>query len=55
VVVHRDHAEKMIVVFGDGLARPVLVNIAGLEILEIAAEWAVIGRHDVTSEGPKGV
>jgi len=35
VVVHRDHAEQAVVVLGDGLARPVPVDVTDLEILEI--------------------
>src|SRR5205085_461655 len=47
VVVHRDHAEQVVVVLGDGLARPVLVDVADLEVLEVAPERPVVGRaHD---------
>ena len=46
VVIHRDHAEEMIVGLGDGLARPVSVDVAGLEVFEIPAEWSIVGSHD---------
>src|SRR6202020_3146825 len=36
VVVHRDQAEEVIVGLGDGLRRPVLVDVADLELLEVA-------------------
>ncbi len=45
VVVHRDHAEQVVVVLGDRLARPVPVDVAGDEVLEVAAERAVVDRH----------
>ena len=44
VVVHRDHAEQVVVVLGDRLAGPVLVDVADLEVLEVAAEGAVVRR-----------
>ena len=50
VVVHRDHAEQMIVVLGDRLAGPVLVDVADLEILEVAAEGA--GDLVLSGRGP---
>ena len=37
VVVHRDQAEQVVVRLGDGLGRPVLVDGADLELLEVAA------------------
>ena len=37
VVVHRDQAEQVIVGLGHGLRRPVLVDVADLELLEVAA------------------
>ena len=54
VVVHRDHAEQVVVVLGDRLARPVLVDVADLEVLEVAAERSVVRRHvpDATSAPP---
>src|SRR6185369_14121183 len=45
VVVHRDHAEQVVVVLGDGLAGPVLVHVADGEVLEVATEGALVGRH----------
>jgi hypothetical protein len=36
VVVHRQQAEEVVVGLGDGLRRPVLVDGADLELLEIA-------------------
>src|SRR5205823_2511544 len=46
VVVHRDHAEQVVVVLGDRLARPVLVDDADLEVLEVAPERPVVhGGH----------
>jgi hypothetical protein len=45
VVVHGDHAEQVVVVLGDRLARPVLVDVARDEVLEVAAERPVVGRH----------
>ena len=45
MVVHRDHAEEVVVVLGDRLARPVLVDVADLEVLEVPAERAVVGGH----------
>ena len=38
MVVHRDHAEEVVVGLGDGLARPVLVDVARLEVLEVPTE-----------------
>src|SRR4051812_2697276 len=37
VVVHRQQAEEVVVALGDGLGRPVLVDRALLELLEVAA------------------
>ena len=45
MVVHRDHAEQMIVVLGDGLPRPVLVDVADDEVLEVTAEGALMCGH----------
>jgi hypothetical protein len=45
VVVHRDQAEQVVVVLGDRLARPVLVHVAGDEVLEVTAEGAIVRRH----------
>ena len=36
VVVHRDQAEQVVVGLGDGLGRPVLVDGADLELLQVA-------------------
>ena len=49
VVVHRDQAEEMVVVLGDRLARPVLVDVAGLEVLEVATEGSFVHRHGCES------
>jgi hypothetical protein len=38
MVVHRDHAEQVVVVLGDGLAGPVLVRVADFEVLVEPAE-----------------
>src|SRR5436305_1482955 len=45
VVVHRDHAEERVVVLGDRLARPALVDVADLEVLVVAPERPVQGGH----------
>ena len=45
MVVHGDHAEEVVVGLGDGLARPVPVDVARLEVLEVAAEGTVVGGH----------
>ena len=52
VVVHRDHAEQVVVVLRDGLARPVPVHVADLEVLVVAAEGAVEWSREVTSCPP---
>ena len=53
MVVHRHHAEQVVVELGDRLARPVLVDVAGLEILEVTAEGALVYGHDPeASEAP---
>jgi len=31
--------------FGDGFARPVLVNVAHFEVLEVASEWSIVRSH----------
>ena len=51
MVVHRHHAEQVVVGFGDGLAGPMAVDIAHFEILVVAAEWAVVDGHGCTSSG----
>ena len=45
MVVHRDHAEQVVVVLGDRLAGPVLVDVAGLEVLEVTTEGALVHGH----------
>jgi hypothetical protein len=45
VVVHGDHAEEMVVGLGDRLARPVAVDVAHLEVLEVPAERALVHGH----------
>ena len=45
VVVHRDHAEQVVVVLGDRLARPVPVHVADDEVLEVPAEGAFVRGH----------
>ena len=54
VVVHRDHAEQVIVVLGDRLAGPVTVDVTGLEVLEVAAEGAVVDGHRFLRSGGRG-
>ena len=49
VVVHRDHAEEMIVVLGDRLAGPVLVDVADLEVLEVATEGSLVRGHGASN------
>src|SRR4051794_27553935 len=44
-MVHRHHAEEMVVELGDGLTGPVLVDVTRLEFLEIAAERALVDGH----------
>ena len=46
MVVHGDHAEQVVVVLGDGLARPVLVDVAGLEVFEVATEGTLVNGHE---------
>ena len=45
VMVHRDHAEEVIVRFGDRLAGPVPVDVADREVLERAAERPIVHGH----------
>ena len=45
MVVHRDQAEEVVVVLGDRLARPVLVDVARLEVLVVPAERPIVDRH----------
>jgi hypothetical protein len=45
VVVHRDHAEEVVVGLGDRLARPVPVDVTDLEVLEVPAERALVHGH----------
>src|SRR3984893_15413581 len=45
MVCRRDHAEKMVVVLGDGLPGPVLVHVAGLEVLEVPTEGPFVHGH----------
>ena len=54
VVVHRDHAEEVVVVLGDRLARPVLVDVADLEVLEVPAEGPVVCRHGADARDQEG-
>ena len=52
MVVHRDHAEQVVVGLGDGLARPVLVDVADLEVLEVATEGTLVNGHaDEATDG----
>src|SRR5581483_8212293 len=44
-MVHRDHAEQVVVVLGDGLAGPVPVDVSGLEVLEVPAEGTFVNGH----------
>ena len=45
VVVHGDHAEQVVVVLGDRLAGPVPVDVADVEVLEVAAEGPFVDGH----------
>ena len=45
VVVHRDHAEQVVVGLGDRLARPVAVDVTDREVLQVAAERALVNGH----------
>jgi hypothetical protein len=47
MVVHRDHAEQVVVGFGDGLAGPVPVHVTGLEVLVQPPERSLVDRHPV--------
>jgi hypothetical protein len=47
MVVHRDHAEQVVVVLGDGLAGPVLVDVTDLEVVVAAAEGALVHGHAI--------
>jgi hypothetical protein len=42
MMVHRDHAKQMIVIFGDGLAGPMPQHITNMEILEIATKGTLV-------------
>ena len=53
VVVHRDHAEQVIVCLGDRLAGPVPVDVAWLEVLECATEGPLVDRHGVILPSPR--
>jgi hypothetical protein len=46
MMVHGDHAEQMVVVFGDGLPRPVPVHVTDDEVLEVATEGAFVSGHE---------
>src|SRR6202035_4629338 len=48
MVVHGDYAEEVGVVFGDRLAWPVAVDVPRDEVLEVAAERAVVNGHSTT-------
>ena len=47
VQVHREGTEEVVLGLRDGVAGPVLVDIADHEVLEVAAEFVakVMGRH----------
>ena len=45
MMVHGDHAEQMVVSFGDCLSRPVSIDVADFEVFEMAAKWAVVDTH----------
>jgi hypothetical protein len=55
VVVHRDEAEQVVVRLGNGLRRPVLVDSAYLEFLEIAAIGVGTGGFAGSLIGFEGV
>ena len=48
-MVHCDHAKQVIVGFGDGLARPVLVDVANDEIFEVSPKGPFVCGHAVKS------
>ena len=45
VVIHRDKAKQMIVIFGDGFPWPVAIHITDLKIFETSAKRAFVSRH----------
>ena len=49
VVVHRDHAEQVVVGLGDCLAGPVLVDVANDKIFEVSSKGPFVCGHDVKS------
>ena len=51
VMVHRDHAEEMVVVLGDRLAGPVPVDVARDEVLEVTPEGPVVDGHSAAWPG----
>src|SRR4029453_1538168 len=52
VVVHGDHAEQVVVVLGDRLARPVPVDVTDHEVLQVPPEGPVDRCHGDTLESP---
>ena len=45
VVVHGDHAEQMVIGFGDCLSGPMPINVSDFEVFKMATKWAVVGSH----------
>jgi hypothetical protein len=45
VVIHRNHAEQVIICFGDCLAGPMFVDITYFEVFETAPEGSVKSTH----------
>ena len=52
VVVHCDHAEEVVVVFSDGLTRPVAEDVTRGEIFQASAERALMCRHEWATYRP---
>ena len=48
-MVHGHHAEQVVVELGDRLARPVAVDVARDEILQVTTKRAVVDRHEGTT------
>ena len=45
MMVHRQHAEEMIIEFGNGFSWPVLVDVTDFKIFEVSAKWPVMDAH----------
>jgi hypothetical protein len=55
MVVHRDHAEQVVVVLRDRLARPVPVDVTDHEVLEAAPERTLVHGHLPEPRRPEGI